>query len=78
MLVREMVEEVVKALVDKPEKVEVTEISGERAMIIQVRVDSSDVRYVIGHDGCTADALRTILGAAGPRFGKRYCLEILE
>lgn len=78
MQVKEMVEEVVKALVDHPQKVEVTEVSGEQATIIQVRTDPADVRYVIGHDGWTAEALRTILGACGPKSGKRYHLEILE
>ncbi len=73
-----MVENMAKALVDKPEDVVVNEIDGEKTTVFELRVSASDLGKVIGKQGKTARAMRTILSAAGTKIGKRCVLEILE
>jgi predicted RNA-binding protein YlqC (UPF0109 family) len=73
-----LVEDIAKALVDQPESVSVQQIDGERTMVFELRVDKSDIGKVIGKQGNTARAIRTILGAAGTKLGKRCVLEIVE
>jgi uncharacterized protein len=75
---KELVEKMAKALVDKPEEVMVNEIDGERTTVYELRVAASDVGKVIGKQGKTARAMRTILTASGTKLGKRCVLEILE
>lgn len=75
---KELIEEIAKALVDKPEEVHVNEIEGEQSTIIELRVGTSDIGKVIGRQGRTANAIRIILGAAGMTIGKRINLEIIE
>ena len=75
---KSLVEQISKALVDKPEDVVVAEVEGERTTVFEVRVDTSDLGKVIGKQGKTARAIRTILSAAGTKLGKRCVLEILE
>jgi len=75
---RELVDMMAKALVDKPEDVAVNEIDGEKTTVYELRVASSDLGKVIGKQGKTARAMRTILSAAGTKIGKRCVLEILE
>ncbi|HYA26983.1 MAG TPA: KH domain-containing protein [Thermodesulfovibrionales bacterium] len=75
---KELVEQMAKALVDSPEEVSVKEVDGERTTVFELRVASSDLGKVIGKQGKTARAMRTILGAAGTKIGKRCVLEILE
>lgn len=75
---KELVEVMAKALVDKPEEVSVKEVDGERTTVFELRVSASDLGKVIGKQGKTARAMRTILGAAGTKLGKRCVLEILE
>lgn len=75
---KELVEVMAKALVDKPEEVSVKEVDGERTTVFELRVSPSDLGKVIGKQGKTARAMRTILGAAGTKIGKRCVLEILE
>lgn len=77
-MLKELVELVVKKLVDHPDKVSVTEISGEKAIIVELRVDQEDLGKVIGKEGRTARALRTLLHAAATKENKRAVLEILE
>ena len=67
-----------KALVDMPDKVEVNEISGEQTTVIELKVDKTDIGKVIGKQGRTARALRTILNAASTKLRKRSVLEIIE
>ncbi len=67
-----------KALVDMPDKVEVNEISGEQTTVIELKVDKTDLGKVIGKQGRTARALRTILNAASTKLRKRSVLEIIE
>lgn len=78
MEVRELVEVIVKALVDRPEEVVLTEIEGSNACIIELKVAPEDVGKVIGKRGVHADAIRRIVHAVGGKKRKRYVLEILE
>jgi len=71
-------EYVAKALVDEPEKVNVTEVAGERVTVIELRVAQTDLGKVIGKQGRTARALRTILNANATKLHKRAVLEIVE
>jgi hypothetical protein len=73
-----LVEAMAKALVDNPDKVSVTEVDGEKTTVFELRVDPNDLGKVIGKQGKTARAMRTILSAAGTKIGKRCVLEILE
>src|ERR1700755_2970186 len=75
---RELVEEIAKALVDIPEEVSVREVAGEQATLLELRVAPSDVGKVIGKQGRTARSIRTLLGAAGMKLNRRFTLEILE
>ncbi len=73
-----LVEDMARALVDNPDQVEVNEVSGERTTVFELRVAESDLGKVIGKQGKTARAMRTIMSAAGTKIGKRCVLEILE
>jgi uncharacterized protein len=75
---KELVEEIAKALVDKPEQVRVKAVEGEQVTVLELRVDPEDLGKVIGRQGRTAKAIRTLLGAAGMKLKKRFTLEILE
>ncbi len=75
---RELIEYIAKSLVDRPENVVVKETEGEKTTIIELRVAQEDLGKVIGKQGRTARAMRTILNAAGTKIGKRCVLEILE
>jgi predicted RNA-binding protein YlqC (UPF0109 family) len=75
---RELVENIAKALVDNPEQVSVKEVEGEQTTVLELRVAQPDLGKVIGKQGRTARAIRTILGAAGMKLRKRFVLEILE
>lgn len=75
---KELVEAMARALVDRPEEVSVKEVDGEKTTVFELRVAQSDLGKVIGKQGKTARAMRTILGAAGTKIGKRSVLEILE
>lgn len=75
---KELIEEIAKALVDNPDEVRVNEIEGEQSTIIELRVGTSDIGKVNGRQGRTANAIRVILGAAGMTIGKRINLEIIE
>ena len=75
---KDLVEYVAKALVDEPEQVNVTEVEGERVTVIELRVAQTDLGKVIGKQGRTARALRTILNANATKLHKRAVLEIVE
>jgi len=75
---RELIIEIAKALVDKPEEVDVHAIEGEQTTVLELRVAPTDLGKVIGKQGRTARSIRTILGAAGMKMKKRFKLEILE
>jgi hypothetical protein len=76
--VRELVEAIAKALVDNPDQVQVRAVDGEQVTVLELRVHPTDLGKVIGRQGRTAKAMRTLLGAAGMKLHKRYTLEILE
>ena len=73
----EVVDTIAKALVDDPDQVKVSEMKGETT-VIELRVASSDLGKVIGKQGRTARAIRTVLRAAGMKLRKRLVLEIVE
>ena len=75
---RDLVESIARCLVDNPDQVSVTEIEGEQTTVLELRVAPDDLGKVIGKQGRTARAVRTILGAAGMKVRKRFVLEILE
>jgi predicted RNA-binding protein YlqC (UPF0109 family) len=75
---KDLIREIVQALVDQPENVSVSEIVGENTNVLEVKVAKSDMGKVIGKQGRNAQALRTILSAASGRSRKKYVLEILE
>jgi predicted RNA-binding protein YlqC (UPF0109 family) len=77
-MIKLLIEEMAKSLVDQPEEVAVAEVDGERTTVYELRVSTSDLGKVIGKQGKTARAMRTILSAAGTKLGKRCVLEILE
>ena len=72
------VEKIVNALVDDKEAVEVSEETGERATVIKLRVASGDMGRIIGREGRTIKAIRSLLFAAGQKHGKRFVLDIVE
>lgn len=75
---KDLIETMAKALVDNPSEVSVSEVDGEKTTVYELRVSTSDLGKVIGKQGKTARAMRTILSAAGTKIGKRCVLEILE
>ncbi len=75
---RELIEIVAKALVDFPDQVQVNVVEGQQTTVLELRVAPADLGKVIGKQGRTARAVRTILGAAGMKLRKRFVLEILE
>ncbi len=75
---KEAVEKIVTALVDDKEAVEVSEESGERATVIKLRVAANDMGRIIGREGRTIKAIRSLLFAAGQKHGKRFVLDIVE
>lgn len=75
---KEFIELIVKNLVDDPDAVKVTEISGERTVVYELRVADGELGKVIGKHGQTAKSIRTLVAAASAKHGKRSVLEILE
>ena len=75
---KEAVEKIVKALVDKTDEVMITEKPSERSVMITVQVAESDMGKLIGREGRTVKALRSLLYAASQKHGKRFVLEVVE
>ncbi|MBL7148789.1 MAG: KH domain-containing protein [Candidatus Cloacimonetes bacterium] len=75
---KELIEFIVKALVDDPSSINITEVVGDKITIYELRAAKSDIGKVIGKRGRTAGAIRTILNAVSARQGKRAVLEIIE
>lgn len=75
---KHLVDVVARALVDKPDQVDVAEVEGEQTTVIELRVAKEDIGKVIGKEGRMARSLRTILSAAATKLRKRAVLEILE
>lgn len=76
--VKELVEDIARALVDDPEQVSVKEVTGEQVTVLELRVAPADLGKVIGKQGRTARSIRTLLGACGVKLNRRFNLEILE
>lgn len=75
---KELLEILAQALVDKPEEVNVTVVEGERSIILQLHVAPDDVGKVIGKEGRIAKALRTIIKASATKIGKKAIVEIID
>ncbi|MCZ6468064.1 MAG: KH domain-containing protein [Thermodesulfobacteriota bacterium] len=75
---KELVTFIAQSLVDDPDKVEVREVLGEQTSVLELKVAQEDLGKIIGKQGKTAKAIRTILGAAAAKMRKRAVLEILE
>jgi len=75
---KELVEIIAKALAEHPGEVRVKSVEGAQVTVLELQVHSEDLGKVIGRQGRTAKAIRTVLGAAGIKTRKRYTLEILE
>jgi predicted RNA-binding protein YlqC (UPF0109 family) len=75
---KSLIEYMSKSLVDTPDEVSVSEVSGDQSTVYELKVNKSDLGKVIGKQGRTARALRTILNAASTKMKKRTILEIIE
>ncbi|HOS77408.1 MAG TPA: KH domain-containing protein [Syntrophales bacterium] len=75
---KELIRYMAQALVDQPDLVQVSEVVGEQTSVIELRVAKEDLGKVIGKQGRTAKAMRTILSAASTKLHKRTVLEIIE
>ena len=75
---KDLVEHIARALVDHPEDVQVTVVEGPQSAVLELRVHVQDLGKVIGKQGRTAKAIRTLLSAGGMKLHKRYTLEIVE
>ncbi|MBT8351250.1 MAG: KH domain-containing protein [Deltaproteobacteria bacterium] len=75
---KDLITYIAKALVDSPEEVTVSEVEGNQTSVLELKVAKEDLGKVIGRQGRTARAMRTILGAASAKIKKRTVLEIIE
>jgi predicted RNA-binding protein YlqC (UPF0109 family) len=75
---KELIELIIKGIVDNPDKVEINEILGEKTSIFEVRVDSNDIGKVIGKQGRNIKSIRTIVNAAAQKDDKRVVIEIVD
>ncbi|MBW2552772.1 MAG: KH domain-containing protein [Deltaproteobacteria bacterium] len=75
---KELIEYIAKSLVDQPDAVKVAEVEGERTSVIELSVAKEDMGMIIGKQGRTATAMRTLLNAASMKQKKRTILEIVE
>ncbi|ABW68112.1 conserved hypothetical protein [Desulfosudis oleivorans Hxd3] len=78
MSMKELIEYIAKALVDNPDQTVVTEVDGSQTSVLELKVAKEDLGKIIGKQGRTARALRTILSAASAKLKKRTVLEIIE
>ena len=76
--VKQLVEDIAKALVDSPDQVSVRAVEGENITVLELKVAAGDLGKVIGKQGRTARSIRTLLSACGVKLNRRYNLEILE
>ena len=75
---KELISYIARALVDNPEEVSVSEVEGNQTAVLELKVAKEDLGKVIGKQGRTARAMRTILSAASAKVKKRSVLEIIE
>ncbi|MBC8287771.1 MAG: KH domain-containing protein [Nitrospinae bacterium] len=77
-MVKDLILMIAKSLVDKPDEVDLQEVEGEKTTVLELRVAKEDLGKVIGKQGKTARAMRTILNATATKLKKRAVLEIIE
>ncbi len=75
---KQLIEDIVRALVDLPDEVRISEVIGEHAHVLELKVAKEDLGKVIGKGGAHASAIRTLMAAASGKEKKRYILEIIE
>ncbi|MFP6562995.1 MAG: KH domain-containing protein [Myxococcota bacterium] len=75
---KQLIEDIVRALVDLPDEVRISEVIGEHAHVLELKVAKEDLGKVIGKGGAHATAIRTLMAAASGKEKKRYILEIIE
>ena len=75
---KELIELIIKGIVDNPDKVEINEVIGEKSLIYEVKVDSDDIGKVIGRQGRNIKSIRTIVNAAAQKDDKRVVIEIVD
>jgi hypothetical protein len=75
---KQLIEDIVKALVDRPDEVQIKEVIGDHAHVLELSVSKEDLGKVIGKGGAHASAIRTLMAAASGKEKKRYILEIIE
>jgi predicted RNA-binding protein YlqC (UPF0109 family) len=75
---KELIEHIVQALVDHPEQVAISEVEGKQSTVFEIKVAKEDIGKIIGKQGRTAQAIRTILNAASGKAKKRTIVEIIE
>ncbi|MBQ7612292.1 MAG: KH domain-containing protein [Spirochaetaceae bacterium] len=75
---KDLIDFIVKTLVDDPSAVVVNEVPGEKATVLELKVNSDDIGKIIGKQGRIAKAMRTILNASASKDGKKYILEIID
>ena len=77
-MAKDLVTYIAKSLVDDPDAVQIAEVEGKHASVLELRVAKDDLGKIIGKQGRTARAIRTVLAAASSKAQKRSVLEILE
>ncbi len=77
-MMKQVIEDIVRALVDRPDDVQIKEVVGEHAHVLELRVAKEDLGKLIGKGGAHASAIRTLMAAASGKEKKRYILEIIE
>jgi hypothetical protein len=75
---RELLEHILRVLVDHPDEIKLTELDGERTVIFELRCHPEDVGKVIGKSGKTVSALRTLLSTVAAKNGKRAMIEVVD
>lgn len=75
---KELIELIIKGIVDKPDKIEISQIVGEKTLIFEVKVDPNDIGKVIGRQGRNIKSIRTIINAAAQKDNKRVIIEIVN
>ncbi|MBA3062252.1 MAG: KH domain-containing protein [Atribacteria sp.] len=77
-MLRELIELIIKGIVDNPDQVEINEIIGEKSSIFETKVDPNDIGKVIGKQGRNIKSIRTIVNAAAQKDDKRVVIEIID
>jgi len=75
---KELVEEIAKALVDYPDEIQVTAVEGSEVTVLELRANPEDLGQIIGRQGRTVQAIRILLGAGGMKIHRRFTLEVLD